>query len=72
MAQTTKLRITKRLVDVKRHTKKYKIGGKWVTRREAVRLAKKGKISGVQVVGNHIQAIPGKPRLSSLPFEVDA
>lgn len=43
------MKIQARKVNVKRHTKGYKIGGKWYTRAQAVRLAKKGKIDGVTV-----------------------
>ena len=70
MGKPARLRITKRQVDTKRHTKKYKIGGEWVTRYSAVQMARRGEISGVQVVGRHLQAIPGRQRLADLPFEV--
>jgi len=41
--------IQERGVNTKRHTVAYKIGGKWRSRREAVRLAKSGKVDGVTV-----------------------
>lgn len=43
------MKIQKRRVNSKRHTVGYKVGGKWVSRSEAVKLASKGKIDGVSV-----------------------
>ncbi len=63
-----KLRITSRVVDVKRHTKGYVIGGKTFTVAQTRSLASKGQLNGVLVVGKHIQAAPGSTRrLSDLP-----
>ena len=42
------------------HTLAYKVGGKWYTRKQAVRLAKQGKISDVTVCGiGHTQHLRG-------------
>ena len=64
------LRITKRVVNVRRHTTGYVIGGKRHTVLGTLKLAKAGRISGVQVVGRHIQAVPGRRRLTDLPTEI--
>ncbi len=63
-------RITKRLVNVRRHTKGYIVGGKKCTVAQTRNMAATGRISGVQVVGNHIQAKPGKSRLTDLPMQI--
>lgn len=44
------MNVTKRIVNVRRHTLGYEIHGKIYTRYEAVRLAKTGKLNGVKVV----------------------
>ena len=43
------MRIQARGVNVKRHTTHYKIGGKWRTRAEAVRLARQKAVEGVVI-----------------------
>ena len=65
------LRISRRLVSTKRHTTGYVIDGKKYSVREATRLARQGRVSGVRVVGNHIQALKSRRRLSDLPFIVE-
>lgn len=68
---SAKMRISKRIVNTKRHTQGYMIGGRFVSTNEARRLAAQGRISGVRVVGGHIQSVNGsKRRLSDLPTEV--
>ncbi len=64
------MRISKRVVNTKRHTTGYMISGKFHSVREAKRLATQGRIQGVRVVGNHIQAENGRKLLSSLPTTV--
>lgn len=64
------LKITSRIVDVRRHTKGYMVGSKRYTVSQIRNLAAKGRIKGVQVVGNHIQAVPGSKRLTDLPTKV--
>jgi hypothetical protein len=68
------MRIQKRLVDVKRHTSGYKIGGKWFTRSQAVSLAKQGKLQGVSIRTRagitYIQSTPGHTMLYDLPISV--
>lgn len=44
--------IQERVVDVRRHTKGFKISGKMYTRKEAVQLARKNKIDGVRVINS--------------------
>jgi len=61
-------RITKRIVDARRHTTGYVIEGKEVSVSQARSMAAAGRLRGVQVVGEHIQAVPGRRRrLSTLP-----
>lgn len=68
---SAKMRISKRIVNTKRHTQGYMIGSRFVSTNEARRLATQGRISGVRVVGGHIQSVNGsKRRLSDLPTEV--
>ena len=68
------MKIQMREVDVKRHTTGYKIGGKWHTRRQAVQLAKKGKIDGVSAYKragiDYIQSLPGHRNLYDLATRV--
>lgn len=65
-----KMRITKRVVNVKRHTQGYIIDGRFCNVRQARSLARDGTLSNVRVVGNHIQAVNGARRLSDLPVDV--
>lgn len=65
------MKIQTRGVNVKRHTIAYKVGGQWRTRKEAVRLARKGRIEGVTTRrgGNDelfLVSLPGHPRLYDL------
>jgi len=64
------MKVTSRIVDVRRHTKGYIAGGKKYTVAQIRKLAKSGRVRGVQVVGNHIQALPGQKRLTDLPTTV--
>lgn len=66
------LKISRRLVDRKRHTRAYIVGGKRMTVAQATKLASQGKISGVRVVGNHIQSETGRKCLSTLPTTVQS
>jgi len=63
-------RISKRVVSKKRHTVGYMIGDKQVSVAQARNLAQRGNLSGVQVVGRHIQSVPGKTRLTDLPIVI--
>lgn len=69
------MKIQKRLVDVKRHTVGYKIGGRWFARSQAVKLAQQGKLSGVSVRRmngiSYIQSKPGHTMLYDLPISVE-
>lgn len=65
-----RLRISKRVVNSRRHTQGYMIGGRYVTTAQARKLAEQGRLTGVRVVGEHIQSEVGSRRLSDLPTEV--
>jgi hypothetical protein len=45
-------------------------GGKKYTVNQMKKLAASGRVRNVQVVGDHIQAIPGKQRLTDLPIKI--
>ncbi|MHA2279479.1 MAG: hypothetical protein ACXAC5_01120 [Promethearchaeota archaeon] len=64
------MKVTSRIVDVRRHTKGYVAGGKNYTIPQMCRLAMSGRVRGVQVVGDHIQALPGQKRLTDLPMKI--
>lgn len=71
------MKIQKRRVNTKRHVIGYKIGGKWRSRYESVKLAKAGKLDGVSTYrregGHYIQSCPTADfTLSELPTEVMA
>ena len=71
MANSSKLRISARVTNTKRHTTGYMISGKLYSVSETKALAASGRIAGVRVTGNHVQSIPGRRRLASLPTRVD-
>ena len=66
--------IRKRSLNTKRHTTGYLVGNQWRTRREAVKLAKKGRIDGVRVGTKEnvefITSLTGYPNLYDLPAVV--
>jgi hypothetical protein len=64
------IRLTQRVVNTKRHTIGYVAQRKFYSTSQITRMAQRGQIAGVQVVGNHIQASPGGRRLIDLPTEV--
>ena len=65
------MRISRRIVNSKRHTQGFVINGKSYSRAAAVKMARKGQLAGVQVVGNHLQATPGASRrLTDLPVDL--
>lgn len=64
------MRVTRRIVNTKRHTTGYVIGGKSQSVAQARKLASTGRVSGVRVVGKHIQSIPGRKRLTDLPATI--
>ncbi len=68
--KTQGVKITSRIVDVRRHTTGYVAGGKKYSVSQICNMASKGRIKGVQVVGNHVQAVPGQKRLTDLPTKV--
>lgn len=71
------LKITKRIVNSKRHTIGYIVGSKTyslesaVQRKTLLSMGRQGRLSGVRVVGNHLQAVPGRKKLSTLPTEIN-
>jgi len=64
------MKITRRFVNSKRHTVAYLVSGNRRNVAESTRLASQGKISGVRVVGDHIQASIGLRPLAQLPTTV--
>lgn len=70
MQKNTKKRITRRVVNSKRHTTHYVISGRRISVGYAVRMARQGRLAGVRVVGNHIQAAPGCRPLNLLPTTI--
>jgi hypothetical protein len=69
-SKTAAMKITSRIVNVRRHTTGYVAGGKKYTVNQIRSMASKGRIKGVQVVGNHVQSMPGQKRLTDLPTKV--
>jgi len=69
------MKVQKRKVDVKRHTVKWKVAGKWMTRAQAYDLARKGKLAGVSAREREgvrfIQSLPNSPNLYDLPVDVE-
>ncbi len=58
-------------VNSQEHTKGLKIGGKWYTRKQAVRLARQGKIEGVTICKGggdeyHLRSLPSYTNLYDL------
>ena len=67
-----KLRITRRMTDVKKHTTGFVLtGGREVTRHQAVQMANRGQISGVRVIksasGPYLQSTSNR-NLYDLPI----
>lgn len=69
-ATAATMQITSRVTNIKRHTTGYVINGKIVSVEAAKKMAARGQIKGVRVVGDHIQAMTGARRLSELPVKV--
>ena len=46
------MKVQKRRINSQTHTLGYLVGGQWRTRKQAIQLAKKGKISDVSVCGS--------------------
>ena len=67
---TQGMMVTSRIVNARRHTTGYVAGGKKYTVAQIRKLAKSGRVRGVQVVGDHIQALPGQKRLTDLPTTI--
>ena len=57
------MKVQKRRVNSQSHTLGLKVSGKWYTRKEAVGLAKKGKIPNVAICGSgktqHLRGVQG-------------
>lgn len=70
------MHITKRRVNVKRHTTGYLCGGKWRSRGEVVKMAERGKVHDVVVckhpASKYIRAQHDAPKLSELPMKIEA
>ena len=66
----TQYKVSRRLVNVRRHCVGYIIGGKTVTVAQAAVMAARGLLPNVVRNANHIQARPGTRRLSDLTATV--
>ena len=64
-----KSRISRRIVSPRRHTLGFVVDGKELSRSEVVKMARAGMVSGVRVVGNHIQTAT-EHRLADLPLKI--
>lgn len=68
------MKIRKRGIDIKRHTKSYLVGNSWVSRSKAVQLAKSGRIDGVRAYKrsgvSFIKSLPSHTKLYDLPVVV--
>ncbi len=64
-------RITRRIVNTKRHTTGYVVGGQNRTVPQVRNLAAQGQVAGVRVVGQHIQSTKGRKNLLSLPVTLE-
>ena len=65
------MKIQKREANSQNHTRRFKISGKWYTRKQAVQLARQGKIEGVTIVrggrdGFHLRSLPDYKNLYDL------
>lgn len=67
----SKLSISRRYLNSKRHTIGYTVGGKRMSVAETTRLARQGRIKNARVVGKHVQSAAGCSPLSSLPQVID-
>jgi hypothetical protein len=71
-----KMKVQKRMVSTKRHTKMYKIAGKWMSRTKDYDLARVGKIEGVAAYRRgeikYIQSLPGHTHLYDLPIAIES
>ncbi len=61
------LKITRRIVSTKRHTTGYVVGGQTRTVPQVKKMAERNQISGVRVVGQHVQSVSGRKNLLDLP-----
>ena len=57
------MKVQKRRINSQNHTLAFLVGGKWRTRKQAVGLAKKGKIPNVTICGSgrtqHLRGVQG-------------
>lgn len=66
-----KARVTRRIMNSKRHVVGYIVGGQRLTVQQVRTAAAEGRVAGVRVVGNHVQAAIGARPLSALPTTVE-
>ena len=69
--RSRRMRISRRVVNTRRHTRGYIAGGDFFTVPRITRLAREGVVFGVRVVGRHIQCTTGRRPLTDLPVDVD-
>lgn len=65
------LKITRRITNTKRHTTGYVVGGQNRTVAQTRKMAERGEVSGVRVVGRHIQSVSGRKNLLDLPSTME-
>ena len=63
--------ITRRILNSKRHTVAYIVGGQRLTVEQVRAAAAAGRVAAVRVVGDHIQAAIGARPLYALPTTVE-
>lgn len=64
-------KITRRIVNTKRHTVGYIVGGQNRTVAQTRKMASRDEVSGVRVVGKHVQSVSGRKNLLSLPTTME-
>lgn len=68
------MKIRKRRINSQDHTLGYLVGNNWRTRKQAIVLAREGRISGVTIAGSgmtqHLRSTTEAPNLYDLPVQL--
>ncbi len=68
------MKVRKRRANSQDHTLGYLVGNNWRTRKEAISLARSGRIDGVRIVGRgrtqHLRSLSDAPNLYDLPVQM--
>ena len=68
------MKVRKRRANSQDHTLGYLVGNNWRTRKEAVALARQGKVDGVRIVGRgrtqHLRSVSTACNLYDLPVQM--